>query len=85
MWKWSAESHLYQVRCIDNDFVAENCVGIQQRSIEKCLDIYQKHIFESGTQTTQGNNYIFFRRLMFINKFQFVLLHEFSFCGNHHP
>ena len=64
--KWLAESHLYQVRCIDNDFVAENSVRIQQRSIRGVLQRFFTenvwNVLESGTQTTQGSNYIFFRR-----------------------
>ena len=54
------------------NFAAENGVGIQQRSIRdvigrffftrKGLSFYPKHILESVTQTTQGNNYISFRR-----------------------
>ena len=30
--------------------------------LRKCLDFYQKHVLESGRQTTKGSNYIFFRR-----------------------
>ena len=61
-----AVSYLHKVWCIHNDFVAENGVGIQQRSIrgflQKCLDFYPKQVLESGSQTTQGSNYISFRR-----------------------
>ena len=67
-------------------FAAENGVGIQQRSIgdvlerlfsRKDLVFHSKHVLESGTLTTQGNNYIYFRRQMYINKFQFVLPLEY--------